>query len=544
MKKMIIQTIKTYKGSISSISICILTIGLIRQLFPVLFGNLIQSVSGKLDIKKTMGIVLCYSCLFICAQLLHVIENITYADLFNNMLISIRKECFHSFLNATRKSVDKKAPGEIITIINEDVDKILDFINNCIINFGSMSIELIVIIAFTMIINPYLAIYIVICVFFSFVISKNAGKIVKKLYEMQRQNKSETISFVIDVMEGRQDIVFMNAFSSINNLYVKTKMKQLDTEYRIYTRNIVIERVNAFTSVICNIGLMGLSCYFIANARMTMGNFITCTLYFETALAMMNFYGYLAHAIPESQVSINRVIDFIGLEMEKHGIQNIDSINKIDLNNLSFSFDETNDLAEIININVKKRELLYVEGESGVGKTTLIKCILGLYDDYKGNIYFNDIEMRDTNKFSVRERISVCLQGDELLEGETLRDNLCMGEKIEESQIMQVLEKVNIKDFVVRQQNGLDTVFAKEYLGMSGGQKQRLLLARTLLKDADVYVFDEPAAALDSENEKKINDILMELKQKKIVIVTSHRPMIKSIADKTLKIKKKKRVKA
>ena len=94
MKKFIIQNTKMYKGSISSISICILTIGLIRQLFPMLFGNLIESVSGELDIKKTLGFVLCYSSLFFCAQLLHVIENITHADLFNNMLVCIRKKCF------------------------------------------------------------------------------------------------------------------------------------------------------------------------------------------------------------------------------------------------------------------------------------------------------------------------------------------------------------------------------------------------------------------------------------------------------------------
>lgn len=109
----------------------------------------------------------------------------------------------------------------------------------------------------------------------------------------------------------------MNAFSSISNLYVNHRMKQLKIEYRIKMRNTIIERANALIITICNVGLMWLSCVLIANNRMTMGNFISCTLYFETALAMMNFYGFLAHAIPESKASISRVADFIELEEEK-----------------------------------------------------------------------------------------------------------------------------------------------------------------------------------------------------------------------------------
>lgn len=92
MKKLIVKTIKNNKWSLLSIAICILVIGLIRQLFPFLFGNLIQSISDGFNLKKATGIVLCYSSLFVCAQLLHVIENITHADLFNNMLVSIRRQ--------------------------------------------------------------------------------------------------------------------------------------------------------------------------------------------------------------------------------------------------------------------------------------------------------------------------------------------------------------------------------------------------------------------------------------------------------------------
>lgn len=400
-----------------------------------------------------------------------------------------------------------------------------------------MSIELLAIVVFTIVINPLVALYIVLSVAVSFLISHNIGKIVQKLYDLYRQNKSDTLSFVIDVLEGRQEIIFMNAFSSISNLYVNHRMKQLKIEYRIKMRNTIIERANALIITICNVGLMGLSCVLIANNRMTMGNFISCTLYFETALAMMNFYGFLAHAIPESKASISRVADFIELEEEKNGTESIDSVEVISLRDLLFSYDDTN-IAEPITTEVYKSELLFIDGESGTGKTTLLKCVLGLHDDYSGKIFFNNTELKNADKLSLRNRISVCLQGDELIEGETIRDNLCMGEMIDEKTIMQILKKLNIENYVINQQSGLDTVYSNKSLGMSGGQKQRLLLARTLLKVADVYIFDEPTAAIDEENEKVICNVLNEIKQDKLVIVTSHRKCLKEISDKLITIRK------
>lgn len=317
MKKLITKTIKKHKWSLLSIAICILVIGLIRQLFPILFGELIQSISDGFNTNKAIGVVLCYSSLFVCAQILHIIENITHADLFNNMLVPIRKQCFSRFLDASTKEASKNTVGEVLDIINEDVDKILEFFSNCVINFASMSIELIAIVTFTIAINPLVAVYIILSVALSFMASQKSGIFLQKLYDLYKQNKSDTLSFVLDVLEGRQEIVFMNAFSSISNFYVTHKIKQLKTEYRIKTRNVIVERTNALISTICNVGLMGLSCVLVANNRMTMGNFISCMLYFETALAMMNFYGYLAHAIPEAKASIARVVDFMELEEEK-----------------------------------------------------------------------------------------------------------------------------------------------------------------------------------------------------------------------------------
>lgn len=215
----------------------------------------------------------------------------------------------------------------------------------------------------------------------------------------------------------------------------------------------------------------------------------------------------------------------------------MDSVEIISLVNLLFSYDDNN-IAEPINAEVHKGELLFIDGESGTGKTTLLKCILGLHEEYSGKIYVNKVELGNIDKLALRNRISIYLQGDELIEGETLRDNLCLGRIIDEKIITQALKKVNIEDYINNLQNGLDTVFTKDSLGMSGGQKQRILLARTLLKAADVYIFDEPTNALDEENEKVIYDLLKDLKQDKLVILTSHRMCFKDLSDKYITIKK------
>lgn len=534
MKKLILHNIFRFKGSIISVLICIVTIGAIRQTFPLLFGYLIQNISYELNRKVVLGIILTYSCLFLCAQILHFIENLTYADLFNNMLLQLREKCFIKFCNAKKEKITEFSKGKLLTIINEDVNQVLDFINNCLINLISVSIELIIVLVFSFYINWIVATYIVLCITLSIVVSKNIGKIVQKLHDEQRKNKSEVVSFVVDVLEGRQEIVLMNAFDSINHLYCKIKNKQLKNEYIICTKNVLIERTNSLISLLSNIGLMVISCLLVCKGDITMGNYVTYTIYFETALAMMNFYGYLAQAVPECKASINRVVNLLNIEQERNGEEVIDKIEEIAIKDFSFSYGDENNQIKLDSLFVKKGEVLLIKGKSGAGKTTIIKNLLGLFEEYGGEILINGNELSRIDKKSLRNKAAVLLQGDDFYIGETIYDNICMNQSICKSDVLTLVRDLNMEGYIMGLSKDMDTNYNAEKLGISGGQKQRLLLVRTLLKNSELIVLDEPTASLDKENEDRFYNIIKQFKKKRIIIVISHRESTKCIADKMI----------
>lgn len=536
MKKLLLNNLFKFKGSIISVLICIISIGVIRQTFPLLFGYLIENISGEMNGTVIWGIILAYSCLFLCAQILHFIENITYADLFNNMLIQIRENCFNKFCNAKREKITESSKGMLLTIINEDVNQVLDFINNCLINLISVSIELIIILALSFYINWIIATYIVLCVTLSIVVSKNIDKIVKKLHDEQKKNKSEVVSFIVDVLEGRQEIVLMNAFDSISQLYCKMRYKVLKSEYRIYTKNVLIERTNSLIALASNIGLMIISCLLVSKGDITVGNYITYAIYFETALAMMNFYGYLAQTRPECQASINRVVKLLDIEQEKNGEERLDKIEKIEIKDFSFSYGDENKKIKVNSLLVKKGDVLLIEGESGVGKSTIIRCLLGLFEGYNGEILINEKELRRIDKNTLRNNAAVLLQGDDFYIGETIYDNICMNQSICKSDVTDMLRDLNIEEYIKGLCNGIDTIYNGEKLGISGGQRQRLLLARTLLKRAELLVLDEPTASLDKENEERFYKIIKKYKKNRIVIIISHRESTKCIADRIINL--------
>jgi len=523
VNKFIKETILNYKGSLFSIFLCIIVIGIIRQLFPLVFGYMIDIASKDPSIKLILGVAITYGCLFLCSQLLQIINNITYADVFNNMLTKIRMKCLESFLGTSKINAETKSTGEVLTIINSDTDKILELVNNCIINLLSMTLECFFVIILISYINWIMCLYVCLCVVVSVIISSKMKKIVEKLVITQREMKSKAASYVLDILVCKKDIFVLNAFDNIVSRFIDNKIKRLHIDYNISRTNFLTERVSTFIALISNLGLMGISCYLVYDGSISMGSFISCTIYFEVIISMMYYYNYLYQVIPEAITSINKVIEFMNLPNGESGNKQLDRIDIIEFNNVTFSYNDNNVVLKNLNFTVNREDVLLIIGASGRGKTTIIKTLTGLYDLKDGNIMVNGINIREFDINILRSHISVFNQNSDLIYGESIKENLCMGKEVDETKIWSLLKKVNMYEYVSSLKCGLDTIWLEESIGISGGQKQRLLIVRTILKKADVYIFDECTSALDKDNENLVKKLILKLSEKNIVIVITHR---------------------
>ena len=190
--------------------------------------------------------------------------------------------------------------------------------------------------------------------------------------------------------------------------------------------------------------------------------------------------------------------------------------------NLRFSYETDREILKSIDLRIPKGQFVAIAGESGCGKSTVASILMGKNRGYKGTIRIGDIELSDIAESSLMQNITYISHNSYLFKG-TIRENLLMGNpNATEDEMWAVLEQTNLASFL-RNEEGLDTKLAEKASNLSGGQCQRLALARALLHDSPVYIFDEATSNIDVESENNIMEQILLLAKKKSVLLISHR---------------------
>lgn len=209
----------------------------------------------------------------------------------------------------------------------------------------------------------------------------------------------------------------------------------------------------------------------------------------------------------------------------------------IEVDNVSFKYDDGDEnTINDLSVDFKPNTCTAILGETGVGKTTLIRLLLALLKPTKGNIYiYNDTGKKEMTSL-MRNNFSYVPQGNTLMSG-TIRDNLKMGNPMANSEDMKDALIQSCADFVFELPDGLDTMCTELGGGLSEGQAQRISIARSLLRNSSIILFDEATSALDPETEKQLLNNILKQKNKTIIFIT-HRQAVVDYCDKTITLQK------
>lgn len=272
--------------------------------------------------------------------------------------------------------------------------------------------------------------------------------------------------------------------------------------------------------------------YQIFGKELSIGSYIALITAVTTVQGLFGSIGGNLGDIFETAMyneALLKILNYKEKEKEKGNLIPVNSIESISLENASFYYPNSNEkVLDNVSLHISKGDNISIVGYNGSGKTTLAYCLLGLFELNQGSLKVNNINFNDIDKSVYLDRISAVFQ-DFMRYKYTVKENVGMGNlnKINnDGKIYESLEKVGMDKKIENYSNGLETFLTKELpegSELSGGEWQRIALARAFLKDADLIVLDEPTAALDPISELQVFDIFHELSNNKTTLTISHR---------------------
>jgi ABC-type multidrug transport system fused ATPase/permease subunit len=193
----------------------------------------------------------------------------------------------------------------------------------------------------------------------------------------------------------------------------------------------------------------------------------------------------------------------------------------IEFKDVSFFYEKNKIILDKISFKTKKSKM-HIIGTSGSGKSTIFNLISRFIDPKKGNIFINDVNIKDVSLFSLRQNISLVSQ-ETMIYNDTFHNNISLGKlNATKPEVIEAAKLANIHDFIISQKNGYDTVIGEAGSNLSGGQKQRISIARAFLKNSKILLLDEVTSALDSKTSKNILKSINQLSKNKTCIYISH----------------------
>lgn len=306
----------------------------------------------------------------------------------------------------------------------------------------------------------------------------------------------------------------------------------------IYTS--CLESCSKGFDLICSLLFLLIGIYFIQNGYATLGAITAIYAMYNNFSSQFLQLGKYLPELLGCLINAENIFEFLSEPREpdswydkgvrrsqnilEEGVINFETSEKVVVKNLTFSYNSEKKLFFNCSMKIGKATSVAITGPSGCGKTTLTKILLGLYPVYNGNVYIDGKSICYMTNKEIREKFSFVPQEPYLFNG-SIKDNIRMGRlNASDDDIMQAARMAHAHEFIIKLDNQYETEVGERGNKLSRGQRQRIALARAIIKDADIMMLDEATSALDNESELLINATLKKMSEKKTVIMITHRP--------------------
>ena len=438
----------------------------------------------------------------------------------------LQLQIMQSILRSNIEKVNKKHSGKFLSHISYDAGLVKKLVTDTILLFSKDTLTLFALVGVMFYQNWKLALFAIVMIPLASIAAKSLGKRIGKVTTQSQEVSGFLNSFFIEIIKNHKIVKIFQ-----NENYENSRLSKIINSFKekVVKIEIVMTRATPIMETLTGLMIGGLIYYsgnLIIQGELELNNFFSFLAAMMLAYQPVRTLATLNMGIHQGLSAAKRIIPIIEDENEdKNSHQDLEiTKGNINFEDVSFKYSESlQNILQKINLNIKSGEMTALVGHSGAGKSTILNLIPRFYEPISGKILIDNQPINEYSLKSLRNNISLVSQDVSLFD-DTIKNNIRYSKlTASDEEIIEAAKLSNCEEFIKKLPDGYDTIIGENGIRLSGGEKQRLSVARAILKKSKIILLDEATSSLDAETEDKIQKAINYLTKNKTTIVIAHR---------------------
>ncbi len=502
-------------------------VSLLGLVNPYLIKLVIDNAIGNKNLKVFFILALIGGSVLILTGLLSSWSNFLERYIKLKVNFDLNRNIFRCIQNFTLGWFEDKSTGEHMYKTSYDADRVTAFIMDIPTRAVAIFPKLLITLSIIFYFNWRIAVLSLCLAPILYLPPYYFSRKMRLVWQALILNSQEIFKNLNEVFSHIQLIKAFGRESSAMRVY----LKKLITGIKINTKNMRLEIIGGFAASLAGNFVTGLIVFYggyqVIKGQMSLGTLMAIMVYLSQLIALQGQIAMFFQESVSGVISCERIAKILDEEdriNQLPGAREADFKSyDISFNQVSFGYRQGKYIIKDLSFNIKSGKHIALVGPSGCGKTTLLNLVLRLYNPWHGQICIDGVDLKELKINSLRQQIGIVLQ-EPFLWNDSIKNNICYGMgNVSGAQIDEVVRIAGINEFAFNLPLGYDTVIGENACKISEGQKQRIAIARALIKSPRILIFDEAFSSLDSASEEKILTTIKDVYQDTSIIIVSHR---------------------